>query len=141
MLPTLRALLGVLGVSAILICLSIMILGAGATAATAERAFDALTGWRGPPSPPWPPTMDSELRFYAPFWGVYGIILVAVARDMRRRGHLVPWLAAVFFAGGVGRAISWFSVGPPHPFFLTLMAVELLTPPVLVILGRGAKSN
>jgi Domain of unknown function (DUF4345) len=114
MLPTLRVLLGVLGVSAILICGSIMILGPGATAVTAERAFDA------------------------PFWGAYGILLLAVARDIARLGRWVPWLAAVFFAGGVGRAVSWLAVGPPHPFFVTLMAIELLTPPVLIILWRAA---
>jgi hypothetical protein len=58
----LRVLLAGLGVSAVLIALSILTLGAGATAAAGERVFDALSGWRGPASPPWPPTMDNELR-------------------------------------------------------------------------------
>lgn len=139
MLPTLRALLAILGVSAILICASDMILGATVTVGGAERAFDALTSWRGLQTPPWPPTMDNEMRFYAALWGAYGIILLTVARDMPRFGHLVPWLAAVFFAGGLGRAASWAAVGAPHPFFVTLTAIELLTPPVLVLLWRGVQ--
>jgi len=53
----LRVLPAGLGVSAMLIALSILTLGASATAAAAERVFDALSGWRGPDSPPWPPTM------------------------------------------------------------------------------------
>jgi hypothetical protein len=48
----LRVLLAGLGVSAVLIALSILTLGAGATAAAGERVFDALSGWRGTASPP-----------------------------------------------------------------------------------------
>jgi hypothetical protein len=51
----------------------------------------------------------------------------------------VPWLAATFFAGGVGRALSWVSVGPPHPFFLALMATELTLPLVLVVLWLAVR--
>jgi hypothetical protein len=123
-----------LGLAAVLICLSILLLGAQETAWTAERIFATLTVSSGPLSQPWPPTMDSELRFYAPFWGAYGILLLMSARDWPRRSHWVPWLAVVFFAGGVGRAISFLTVGPPHPLFTLLMAIELLTPPVLAAL-------
>jgi hypothetical protein len=96
----LRVLLAGLGVSAVLIALSILTLGAGATAAAGERVFDALSGWRGPASPPWPPTMDNELRFYAALWGAYGVVLLLAARDYIGWAVRVPWLAAVFFVGG-----------------------------------------
>ena len=46
----------------------------------------------------------------------------------------VPWLAAVFFVGGAGRAFSWLMIGAPHPFFLLLMTIELALPPLLVLL-------
>jgi Domain of unknown function (DUF4345) len=130
----LRVLLAGLGVSAVLIALSILTLGAGATAAAAERVFDALSGWRGPDSPPWPPTMDNELRFYAALWGAYGVVLLLAARDYTGWAVRVPWLAAVFFVGGAGRAFSWLMIGAPHPFFLLLMTIELALPPLLVLL-------
>lgn len=124
-----------------LIALSILLAGAAPTAALAERMFDTLSGWRGPDSPPWPPTMDNELRFYAALWGAFGLLLLDTARDLAARGGRVPWLAATFFAGGVGRALSWLAVGAPHPAFLTLMAIELGLPPVLALIWirtRGA---
>jgi hypothetical protein len=96
----LRILLAGLGVSAVLIALSILTLGAGATAAAGERVLDALSGWRGPASPPWSPTMDNELRFYAALWGAYGDMLLLAARDYIGWAVRVPWLAAVFFVGG-----------------------------------------
>ena len=138
MTQTLRILLAVLGVSAILIAVSIIALGAQATAWTAERLYDAVTGYRSL-SEPWPATMDSELRFYAALWGAYGMVLIAVARDFARRGGFVPALATIFFVGGVGRAISYVAVGPPHPAFTALMAIELILPPILFGLWFGTR--
>lgn len=120
-----------------LIALSILTLGAGATAAAGERVFDALTGWRGPASPPWPPTMDNELRFYAALWGAFGVVLLLAARDYAAWVGRVPRLAMVFFVGGAGRALSWRMVGAPHPFFLSLMTVEL----ALVARGRAERDQ
>jgi hypothetical protein len=139
MLMTLRVLLNILGLSAILIGLSVFFLGPQFAAGLSEHLFDTLTGWRGPSSGRWPSTMDSELRFYAPFWGAYGVLLIVVAGDLRRQGHWVPWLALLFFAGGVGRAISYFAVGAPHPFFSALMTIELVTPPILAGLWWAAR--
>jgi len=78
--------------------------------------------------------VDGELRFYAAILGAYGILLLLVARDFATRMHWIPWVAATFFVGGVGRALSWVSAGTPHPFFLALMTVELLIPPMLLVL-------
>ncbi len=131
---TLRLLLALLGAAAVLICVSIMTAGAQATAWMAEKLFSELTGSQAPLSEAWPPTMDSELRFYAALWGAYGAVSLTVARDFANRGSLVPWLAGVFFLGGVGRLLSLIAIGPPHPFFTLLMWVELALPPILVLL-------
>ena len=139
MLATLRVLIAVLGVSAVAIALSIFVLGAAQTAWAGEQVYDLLTGWRGAPTPAWPASMDNELRFYSALWGAYGLLLLATARDMARWDRAIPWLAGVFFAGGVGRMVSVLQVGPPHPFFLALAGVELLLPPILIGLWLGSK--
>jgi hypothetical protein len=89
----------------------------------------------------WPPTTDSELRFYAALWGAYGFILIAVARDLRAMLHYVPLLAATFFVGGAGRALSYFQVGPPHPFFVFLMVIELVLPIIFLMLWFRVRSQ
>ncbi len=139
MLSTLRILLCVLGASAIGIALSDILLGPTATVAFFEGLFGNLTGAHAAPTGPWPATMDSEMRFYAVFWGAYGVALIQVARDFAKRGHLTPWLAGLFLAGGAGRVISYAVAGPPHPFFTALMAIELATPALLFILWRGVR--
>ena len=140
MLRGLRICLYGLGLSAVLIALSIMVLGAQATAAMAEQIFARLSGWRGPASGPWPPTMDSELRFYAALWGAYGLVALQTAWRPQQALRRAPWLAAIFFAGGVGRVLSRVSVGPPHPFFTLLMVIELSLPALMTLLWLGARA-
>lgn len=135
----LRVLLVVFGGSAVAICASILIVGPTTTAWAFERTFDAVTGWRGQDSPPWPATMDSELRFYAPLFGAYGVVLIRTAGDLAARGRAIPWLAAVLLIGGLGRAVSLASVGAPHPLFLLLMGVELITPAAMAGLWMAAR--
>lgn len=132
MRTALRLVLGALGLAAILIASSILALGADATAQAFETAFGAATGYAGPPSEPWSPSADSELRFYAALWGAYGVVLVATARRLEAHLARVPWLAAVFFAGGLGRLASAAQIGPPHPLFQLLTASELLIPVAIV---------
>lgn len=139
MLNALRICLVILGVSAIAIAFSILIVGAQVTATMAEGVFKIVSGWSGPPSEHWPPTMDSELRFYAALWGAYGILVLRTASRLTQRLHQTPWLAAVCFAGGVGRMLSRVSVGAPHPFFTLLMAIELVLPIVMFLLWFGAR--
>ena len=141
MIATLRVLYVLLGLVAIGICLSIVVFGPAATADASEALFDALTGTNHPKTGAWPPTMDNELRFYAPFWGAYGLVLLHIARHLPATLGWVPPTAALFFAGGVGRAISYAAVGAPHPFFVLLMALELVLPVLFVALWQIAKAK
>ena len=77
------------------------------------------------------PKPDHDLRTEA---GRHLHLLLLAARDYIGWAVRVPWLAAVFFVGGAGRAFSWLVVGAPHPFFLLLMTIELALPPLLVLL-------
>jgi hypothetical protein len=134
MATTLRILLAILGASAIAIGLSIVFLGAAPAAQNAEVIYNLIAGTHAPLTGAWPATMDGELRFYAPFWVAYGILLLLAARDLSQWLHRIPVLAAVFFAGGVGRALSLLAVGKPHPVFIVLMAIELVLPAIYVLL-------
>ena len=85
-------------------------------------------------------TMDSEDRFYAVFFLAYGAALLWCARDVAGRARQVRLLMAIFFLGGVARIVSMLQAGLPHPFFVTMTAIELLLPPLLAWLaGRTAR--
>jgi hypothetical protein len=141
MTQAIRTILLLLGLAALVICLSIMAIGPGSTAHFGEMAFDLATGSSNPSSGPWPPSMDSELRFYAPFFGTYGLMLIHMARSWPRFEFFVPVVMGLFFIGGIGRLISHFVVGAPHPFFTLLMAIELALPILTVELWRRIRAE
>jgi hypothetical protein len=78
------------------------------------------------------PSVDSELRFYAAWYAAAGVVLLRVARRIETEGATIRAICALFFVGGCGRVLSIIAVGTPHPFFVTLMAVELAIPAVII---------
>jgi hypothetical protein len=136
----LQGLMITLGVAAIIIGSMIFVLGGGITGHLTEVTFNSLTGVNHYLTGPYSPTVESEMRFYAPFWIAYGGLLIYVARDLASRGFWIPLLCAVFFAGGAGRAISFFTSGPPHPAFTVLMVIELVLPLVFIALWARVRS-
>jgi uncharacterized membrane protein len=141
MVIVLRLLLALLGFAAVCIGLLVMIYGPANAANSSEALFNALTGLDDRVTGAWPPTMDSELRFYAAFWGAYGLILIAAARNLGAMLRYVPLLAAVLFVGGAGRVLSCLLVGPPHPFFSLMMMIELVLPVVFLLLWFRLRSQ
>jgi hypothetical protein len=137
----LAILLIVLGLSAILIGLSIFLTGAPHTSEITTQLYDHLTGISHGSAPLDGPTVDSELRFYAPFWMAYGAMLIATASKLKLYLNRVPLLSAVFFAGGVGRGLAYVFTGPPHPAFVVLMATEFVLPVIFIGLWAAVRSS
>ena len=137
----LAILLMVLGLSAILIGLSIYLTGASHTGEITTQLYDHLTRMSQSSAPLDGPTVDSELRFYAPFWIAYGAMLIATARKLKLYLNRVPLLSAVFFAGGVGRGLAYVFTGPPHPAFVVLMVTEFVLPMIFIGLWAACRGS
>jgi hypothetical protein len=81
------------------------------------------------------PTMAGEDRFFAGLFLCSGIALLWCARDVQRKRGYINLLAAVFFVGGIGRLLGVAIDGAPHPFYLTMLAIELVLPPLMVVVA------
>ena len=84
------------------------------------------------------PTMAGEDRFFF-FAGLFlcsGVALVWCAREVQRKRVYVNLLAAVFFVGGIGRLLGLAIDGAPHAFYLAMLAVELVLPPLMVVVAK-----
>ena len=83
------------------------------------------------------PSVESELRFFAAFWVAYGAAALYVAPRAVREIHAVRALAAFLFLGGVARGIAWIADGRPQALYIVLLALELLLPPLILLLQRS----
>jgi hypothetical protein len=82
------------------------------------------------------PTSDGEDRFYAGLFGCYGVALLWCARSVERKQVYVNVLAAVLLVGGIGRLVALIVVGPPDPFFVAMLLLELVLPPLMVLAAK-----
>ena len=117
----LRALMVLGGIAAVLIGLTHVILG---------------TRWI-PGAVPVNATLDSEHRFFASGFMMFGLALLWCTRDLHARKPTLHFLLLTFFVGGLARLVSLFATGWPHPMFIPLALVELLLPPLAWWLAQG----
>lgn len=136
----LRIAFSLLGLAALVIGGMIFVVGPEVTGQTfaamlgvAARGTPRLTGLSGA-------DIDSEMRFYAVLWMAYGGAALWVARGLPERMRLLRLMLVVFWLGGVGRVISYFAVGAPHPLFSVLMWIEIALPIALLALSYRSKA-
>jgi hypothetical protein len=123
-----------LGIAAVGISIMVFLTGVQFIWLT-EASFNFASGQAIPVDPATiSPTIDNEFRFYSIFWLSYGVLDLWVARNILAQLRRVPILVGLFFMGGIGRALSLIFVGAPHPAFILLMIVELVTPVLVAIL-------
>jgi hypothetical protein len=48
----------------------------------------------------------------------------------------IELLAAAMFVGGIGRLLAIVLDGPPHPFYVAMLVLELALPPLMVVVAR-----
>ena len=80
--------------------------------------------------------MAGEDRFFAGLLLCSGIALLWCARDVHHKRVYIDVLAAAFFFGGIGRLLAIVLDGPPHPFYVAMLVLELALPPLMVVVAR-----
>ncbi len=76
-------------------------------------------------------TVDNELRFFSVFWIAYGGFCYWVGKNLAEQSSFVPFIALVFFLGGIGRLISIFIVGVPADILIPAMILEFVLPIII----------
>lgn len=79
-----------------------------------------------------PAGVDSEYRFYAAWYHVFGVLLLRAARRPEGAGPLVRACGAGLWLAASGRLLSLRRVGSPQPLQKALLALELAVPVVVV---------
>jgi hypothetical protein len=100
-----------------------LVLGLGADALLGARvSADAMTD----------PALDSQNRFYAVAFTLYGVLLFLCSTDIPKYATVLRCVLWVFFAAGLARFVSIALRGSPPPMIWLLLVGEVLPPPLLV---------
>jgi hypothetical protein len=86
-------------------------------------------------------SLNSQNRFYGVAFSFYGVALYLCASDIKRFEPILKALLYLFFLAGIARIVSWATHGAPAPLVVTLMATELLLPPVFLVWLRQIKND
>ncbi len=112
----------------------------GGLAASAAGLHTALTGARSIPGRrlETDPELESEMRFFGPFYAAYGISLLRFATDDAPAPGAIRAPALTLLAAGVARAGGWATSGTPNRTQKSLLAMELTAPAIVLALdARG----
>ena len=99
-----------------------LVLGLGADALLgAKVSAEAMTD----------PALDSQNRFYAVAFTLYGVLLFLCSTDIPKYAPVLRCVLWVFFAAGLARFVSIALHGSPPPMIWVLLVGEVLPPPLL----------
>ncbi|MGQ0802385.1 MAG: DUF4345 domain-containing protein [Actinomycetota bacterium] len=110
-----------------------MVLTIAGIVAVAAGGHTVLTGGDSVPEPRRRSAgIDSELRFYAAWYVVAGVLLLRAVHRVEAETVIVRAVGAAFLLAGSARLLSLVTVGRPHAFALVLMVMEFVIPVVIV---------
>jgi hypothetical protein len=78
------------------------------------------------------PNVDSEMRFFASWYAVFGFLLLLAVRRPESEGTIVRACGAGFLLAASGRVLSMKELGPPSRVFKVLTAIEFAIPAVIL---------
>jgi len=74
------------------------------------------------------PALDSQNRFYAVAFTLYGVLLFLCSTDIPKYATVLRCVLWVFFAAGLARFVSVALHGSPPPMIWLLLVGEVLPP-------------
>ena len=91
------------------------------------------------------PGVDSEMRFYAAWYPIVGVALLASIQRVESAGLIVRVVGAGFFLAACGRVLSIIQTDTPPTLYVILMVVEFLIPVVIIpwqaAVARGLRTQ
>lgn len=93
---------------------------------------DVMLGAKVPATVMADPGLDSQNRFYAISFTLYGVLFLLFATDVRKYATVLRCVLWVFFAAGAARFVSIALHGSPPPMIWFLLLAEVIPPPLLV---------
>jgi hypothetical protein len=115
--------------------------GAVAAAAGTSAVVRGTGGVTGRNAPSGDASVDSELRFFAAWYVIAGIVMMRAARAPEHEGATVRLISSGWAIAAAGRLLSMKASGRPHPLYSALTGAEVAIAACLAWWARGGESR
>ena len=78
------------------------------------------------------PSVDSEMRFFAAWYAVAGVVLLRAAPKIEHHRATLLAVSAALVLAASGRVLSMLTVGTPHTTYIVLTVVEYVVPIIVL---------
>ena len=99
-------------------------------------AFAVMGLWFGAayflPAGEVPAPLDNQLRYLSGVYLLVSLLLWWAIPNVERHGRLLGFICLALVVGGIGRVISWLTLGPGDPGQIAGMGIELGSPLLLL---------
>ena len=85
--------------------------------------------------------LDNQYRYFSGMYLVVSFLIWSIIPAIERHGRTLFLISAAIFIGGLGRLVSYLTLGPPSQDLVAGMGIELVLPVILVLWQRAVAAK
>jgi hypothetical protein len=85
--------------------------------------------------------LDNQYRYFSGMYLVVAFLLWSIIPAIEKHGRTLFLISASIFIGGLGRVVSYMTMGAPSQDLMVGMGIELVVPVVFVVWQRAVAAK
>jgi hypothetical protein len=85
--------------------------------------------------------LDNQYRYFSGMYLVVSFLIWSIIPAIEKHGRTVFLISAAIFIGGLGRVVSYMTMGAPSQDLMVGMGIELVVPVIFVLWQRAVAAK
>ena len=85
--------------------------------------------------------LDNQYRYFSGMYLVVSFLIWSIIPAIEKHGRTVFLISAAIFIGGLGRVVSYMTMGTPSQDLMVGMGIELVVPVIFVLWQRAVAAK
>nr|WP_321361105.1 DUF4345 domain-containing protein [uncultured Hyphomonas sp.] len=85
--------------------------------------------------------LDNQYRYFSGMYLVVAFLLWSIIPAIEKHGRTLFLISAAIFIGGLGRVVSYMTMGAPSQDLMVGMGIELVVPVLFVVWQRAVAAK
>jgi len=85
--------------------------------------------------------LDNQYRYFSGMYLVVSFLIWSIIPHIEKHGRMLYFVSAAIFIGGLGRVVSYLTLGAPSQDLMVGMGIELVVPVVFIVWQRAVAAK